>query len=62
MRNKTLGIFFVAVLAVSGCARGRANAERGGKAVKARVVTVEHKQLRREIGRAACRERVFRTV
>lgn len=48
MRN-TLGILVLAVLAATGCGRGRANAERGPKPVKAKVLTVEHKQLRRDV-------------
>lgn len=36
-------------VAASGCGRGRASAERGPKPVRAKVVTVEQKQLRRDV-------------
>jgi RND family efflux transporter MFP subunit len=36
-------------VAAAGCGRGRASAERGPKPVKAKLVTVEQKQLRRDI-------------
>src|SRR5262245_23111112 len=36
-------------LALCGCGRGGANADRGPKPVKAKVVTVETKQLRRDV-------------
>lgn len=49
MRNSLGILIVVAVLAAPGCGRGRANAERGPKPVKAKVLTVEHKQLRRDV-------------
>lgn len=39
----------LAGLATAGCGKGRASAERGPKPVKARVVTVEHRELRRDV-------------
>jgi RND family efflux transporter MFP subunit len=48
MRSKALIAVLLAAAAV-GCGRGRANAERGPKAVKAKVLTVEQRQLRRDV-------------
>lgn len=42
-------VTLIALTALPACGRGRANAERGPKAVKARVLTLEHKQVRRDI-------------
>src|SRR5262245_3036696 len=47
MRRAVL-LLSVAV-ALSGCGRSRANAEHGPKPVRAKVVTVEQKQLRRDV-------------
>jgi multidrug efflux pump subunit AcrA (membrane-fusion protein) len=48
MRSRLAALLAV-LLAVSGCERGRANAERGPKPVKAKVLTVEHRELRRDV-------------
>src|SRR5262245_3901868 len=39
----------LASAALPACGPGRANAERGPKAVKARVLTVEHRAVRRDV-------------
>jgi len=47
--RQAVSIVLVASLAASGCGRGRASAERGPKPVKAKVLTVEHRELRRDV-------------
>ena len=46
---RPLALALSVVVAASGCGRSRASAERAPKAVKAKVLTVEHKQLRRDV-------------
>jgi multidrug efflux pump subunit AcrA (membrane-fusion protein) len=48
MRSR-LALVLAALVVASGCERGRANAERGPKPVKAKVFTVEHRELRRDV-------------
>jgi multidrug efflux pump subunit AcrA (membrane-fusion protein) len=48
MRHKAPFVL-MATLALLGCGRGRASSDRGPKPVKAKVVTVEYKQLRRDV-------------
>ena len=49
MRSRVFLLFLGLAVAASGCGRSRASAEKGPKPVKARVVTVEQKQLRRDV-------------
>ena len=49
MRFANVAVLLFATTAAAGCGRGRANAERGPKPVKARVVSVEHRELRRDV-------------
>lgn len=47
--NKKAFFVVIAVIAALGCGKGRASADRGPKPVKAKVLTVEYKQLRRDV-------------
>jgi membrane fusion protein (multidrug efflux system) len=48
MRSRP-ALVLAALVVASGCERGRANAERGPKPVRAKVFTVEHRELRRDV-------------
>lgn len=44
-----VALLLVSLVAAPGCERGRANAERGPKPVKAKVLTIAHRELRRDV-------------
>jgi RND family efflux transporter MFP subunit len=48
MRQKT-AVMLIVLASLPGCGKGRAAAERGPKAVKARIVTLERRPVRRDI-------------
>lgn len=47
--NRLTAVTLLALVALPGCGRGRASAERGPKAIKARVLTIEHRDVRRDV-------------